>query len=82
MFPLCKIPSIDLQYYIHFMKSDRIQSFSGPYFAAFGLTMERYGVFLRIHSECGECGPEKLRIWTLHAVSSSSDSFFILGNNN
>ena len=34
------------------MKSVRIQSFSDPYFPAFGLNMEKYGVFLRIQSEC------------------------------
>ena len=28
--------------------------FSGPYFPAFGLNTERYGVSLRIQSECGE----------------------------
>ena len=43
------------------MKSVRIRSFSGPYYCAFGLntlpfglTMERYGVPLRIQSECWE----------------------------
>ena len=30
--------------------------FSGPYFSAFGLNTERYGVFLRIRSKYG---PEK-----------------------
>ena len=28
----------------HYVKSDRIQSYSGPYFPAFGLNTERYGV--------------------------------------
>ena len=28
--------------------------FSGPYFSAFGLNTERYGVSLRIQSECGK----------------------------
>ena len=32
-------------------KSIRIRSFSGPYFPAFGLNTERYGVFLRIQSK-------------------------------
>ena len=32
----------------HCMKSVRIRSFSGPYFLAFGLNTERYGVVLRI----------------------------------
>ena len=34
------------------VKSIRIRSFSGPYFTAFGLNMERYEVALRIQSEC------------------------------
>ena len=36
---------------IHYVKSARIRSFSGPYFLAFGLNTERYGVYLRIESE-------------------------------
>ena len=39
---------------LHFVKSVRIRSFSGPHFLAFGLTTERYSVSLRIHSECGK----------------------------
>ena len=35
-----------------FVKSVRIPSFSGPYFPAFGLNMEPYGVSLRIQFEC------------------------------
>ena len=38
----------------HCMKSARIQSYSGPYFPAFGLNTERYSVSLRIQSECGK----------------------------
>ena len=38
------------------MKSVRIRSFSGPYFLAFGLSLERYGTSLRIQYEC-----EKIR---------------------
>ena len=34
------------------VKSVCIQSYSGPYFPAFGLNMERYGVSLCIQSEC------------------------------
>ena len=33
-------------------KRVRIWSYSGPYFPAFGVNMERYGVSLRIHSKC------------------------------
>ena len=42
---------------VHCMKNVRIQSFSGPYFPAFGLNTERYGVHLRIQSEC-------MKMWT------------------
>ena len=36
------------------MKSVRIRSYSGPHFPAFELNTERYGVSLRIQSECGK----------------------------
>ena len=35
----------------HYVKSIQIRSFSGPYFPAFGLNIEIYGVNLRIQSE-------------------------------
>ena len=38
----------------HCVKSARIWSFSGPYFPAFGLITERYGVSLRIQSKYGK----------------------------
>ena len=38
----------------HCVKSVRIRSYSGPYFPAFGLNPEGYGVYLRIQSECGK----------------------------
>ena len=41
------------------VKSFRIRSFSCPYFPAFGLNLERYGVSLRIQSECGEMWTRK-----------------------
>ena len=34
------------------MKSVRIRSYPGPYFPAFGLNTERFGVSLRIQSDC------------------------------
>ena len=37
---------------LHSVKSVRIRSYSGPYFPVFGLSKERYGVSLRIQSEC------------------------------
>ena len=36
------------------MKSVHIRSFSSPYFPSFGLKTERYGVSVRIKSECGK----------------------------
>ena len=39
---------------MHYVKSARIRSHSGPHFPAFGLNMERYQVSLRIRSECGK----------------------------
>ena len=42
----------------HCVKSVRIRSYSGPYFAAFGLNRERYFVSLRIQSECRKYGTE------------------------
>ena len=38
----------------HCVKSVCIWSCSGPYFPAFGLNTQRYGVSLRIQSECGK----------------------------
>ena len=43
----------------HCIKSSCIQSFSGPYFSAFGLNREIYKVNLRFQP-----GPEKQKIWT------------------
>ena len=52
-------------HHLHCSKSFRIRSFSGPYFPAVGLNTETYSASLRIQSECGKYGPEKLGIWTL-----------------
>ena len=46
-------------------ESVRIRSFSGPYFPAFGLTIERYSVSLQIQSNAGKYRPEKLQIRAL-----------------
>ena len=43
----------------HCVKSVHIRSFSGPYFPAFGLNTERYGVSLPIQSECGKIRTRK-----------------------
>ena len=39
---------------IHCVKSDRIRSYSGLHFPAFGLNTERCGLSLHIQSECGK----------------------------
>ena len=43
----------------HCMKNVRIWSFSGPYFPAFGMYTERYGLSLRIKSKCGKIQTRK-----------------------
>ena len=43
----------------HCVKSVCIRSYSGLHFPAFGLDTERYGVSLRIHSECGKMRTRK-----------------------
>ena len=54
---------------IHCVKSVRIRSYSGPYFPAFGVNTERYGVSLRIQSECGKIWTRKTpNTDTFHAV--------------
>ena len=45
------------------MKSVHIQSYSGPYFPAFGLNTERYGASLCIQSECGKIRSRKNSIF-------------------
>ena len=50
----------------HCVKSVRIRSYSGPYFPAFELNTERYGVSLRIQSEC-----EKIRT----RITPNTDTF-------
>ena len=59
----------------HCVKSVRIWSYSGLYFAAFGLNAERYEVFLRIQSECGKI---RTRIApntdTFHVVSCANQA--------
>ena len=68
-FDLWKISSNILFWMIQCIKSARIRNYSGPYFPAFGLNTERYGVSLRIQSKCGKI---RIRITpnadTFHAV--------------
>ena len=54
---------------LHCVKSVRIRSFSGPYFPTIGTNTERYGLLLRIQSECGELRTRKTpNMDTFHAV--------------
>ena len=62
---------------LHYVKSVRIRSFSGPYFSAFGLNTERYGLSLLIQSECGKIRTRKT--WNtdiFHAVLGFPDPAF------
>ena len=43
---------IDKTHHNHYLKSVHFPSFSGSYFHAFRLNMERYSVSLRIQSKC------------------------------
>ena len=50
--------------------------FSSPYFPAFGLDTERYGVSLRIKSECGKIRSRKIPyLDTFHAVKKHTHHF-------
>ena len=54
------------------MKSVRTRRFSGPYFLAFGLNMERYGAYLRIQSKCEKMWTrETPNTDTFHATNNS-----------
>ena len=54
---------------LHCAKSDRIRSFSSPYFLAFGQNTLRCGVSLHTQSECGKIRTRKTpNTDTYHAV--------------
>ena len=55
----------------HGVKGVRIQSYSGPHFPLFGLNKERYGVSLRIQSECG-----KMRT----RITPNTDTFYAVNS--
>ena len=63
----------------HCVKSGRIGSFSGPYFPAFGLNTERYGVSLRIQSKFGKIRTRKKSEYghLLLSVSTGSEPMSI-----
>ena len=47
------------KFIFHCVKSVRIQSYSSPYFLAFGLNTQKYSVPLRIQSKCGKMLPNE-----------------------
>ena len=60
-------------HYLYCVKGVHIQSFSGPYFLAFGPNTERYGVPLHILSECGKIQARKIpNTDTVHTVLFSA----------
>ena len=62
----------------HYVKSVRIRSFSGPYFAAFGLNTVRYRVSLLIQSKCAKIQVRKTsNTDTFHAVHCDSRIMFM-----
>ena len=54
----------------HCVKGVHFRSYSGPYFPAFGLSTERYGVSVRIESKCG-----KMRSRIIYGHFSRSENF-------
>ena len=60
----------------HCVRSVCIRSYSGPYFHAFGLNMERYGVSLRIQSEYAKIGtritPNKETFHVVHVFNEKT----------
>ena len=53
----------------HCVRGVRIRTYFGPYFPEFELHTERYGVSLRIHSECGKIRTRITpNMGTFHAV--------------
>ena len=64
-----KISILDVWQIFLLRENVRIRSFSGPYFPAFGLNIERFGVSLRIQSQCGKMQTRKTpNRNTFHAV--------------
>ena len=60
----------------HCVKSVRIRSYFGPYFPAFGLNTEKYGVSLHIQFECGKiCTRITPTTDAFHVVRSPSSIF-------
>ena len=64
----------------HCAKSVQIQSFSCPYFLAFGLNTERYSLSFRIHSECGKIRTRKNYVFGHFSRSVSLRISFVTVN--
>ena len=72
--------------HLHCVKSAHIRSFSGPYFPAFELNTERYGISLHIQYKCGKIRTRKtpnthtfytvlfLKVYLVNAKSASDKS--------
>ena len=59
----------------HWVKTILIRCFSGPYFLAFGLNTERYGLSFRIQSKWGKIRTRKSpNTATFHALSNTKNS--------
>ena len=58
---LTEFPCMSICHSTHCVKSVRIWCYSCPHFPTFGLNTERYGVSLRIQSECGKIQTRKTR---------------------
>ena len=63
LFPLIigLVYNLASQYSFTLRESVRVWSFSRPYFPAFGLNTEKYGVSLRIQFECGKIRTRKTK---------------------
>ena len=71
-------PVAAFQSLTYYVKSVRVESFSGLHFPAFGFDTERYSVSLEhlsvIGPNAGKQGPKKLIIWTFFMQLLSSDN--------
>ena len=70
---------MDLSKAFYCVKSVGIRSFSGPYFPAFGLNLERFGVSLHIQSETGKIRTRKTpNTDTFYAVFDTINHILLL----
>ena len=66
----------------HSVKCVRIRSYSGPYFPVFELNTDRYGVSLRIQSECGKIRTRIISEYGHLSRSENKQYVFRFRNNN